>query len=305
MGRATRQLQIPAPTEQPRPIAGRRLSAGFRIGSQTVAFRDVSAPLSCLNLFHGLLEYLVDFAQHLPSAVGSVMLAQLGARLVLPQLIDPIPEQLRPASRMPGKFLEVRVEEPKGRDGLALATEQVAMHEVVMLVAREDTQLNLGVQRRDARHHRQVVIDIRAPVLADGQHVNILSNPLEERLFRIRDLDLFIFRLKEILVFLDAPHVLVPRHPLLEALLRDHGPFLLAVATRPLSPPSGAPRGRRDACHGPSFTRYDRDNASAHYNRSSAGITPPLLLAHTHDSSQVSQARAARQRSILHTTPNP
>jgi hypothetical protein len=41
---------------------------------------------------------------------------------------------------MSGKLLEIFVEEPEGGDGLTLATEQIAMHEVMMLIAREDAQ---------------------------------------------------------------------------------------------------------------------------------------------------------------------
>src|ERR671924_1950524 len=134
-GTSTAPSPDPGAGRQPRPSAAAKAAGRFR---------DVSPPLPCPALFHGLLEDLMEFAQHLPSAVGGVVLAQLRARGLPAHLLEPIPEQLRPASRMPGKFLEVGVEEPKGRDGLALATEQVPMHEVMMLGAWEDTQLNLG-----------------------------------------------------------------------------------------------------------------------------------------------------------------
>jgi hypothetical protein len=163
---------------------------------------DRMAPLA---LCPSLLENLVQFAQHLPSLVGGVMLAQLGSCLVPTQLVDPIPEQLRPTPNMPGELLEVLVEEPISGDGLTLATEQIPMHEIMMLVAWEDAQLNLRVQRRDAGHDRQIIIDIRTPILANGQHVNILLHPLEERFFVIRYLNFFILCLEQLLVFLDAP----------------------------------------------------------------------------------------------------
>lgn len=55
-GASTRQLQNLAQTRQPRRIAAAKTVCRPLRGSRTISFRDVSAPLSCLPLFHGLLE---------------------------------------------------------------------------------------------------------------------------------------------------------------------------------------------------------------------------------------------------------
>jgi hypothetical protein len=96
------------------------------------------------------------------------------------------------------------------------------MHQVVTLVARKDMQLDVWVQRCDTRHDRRVVVDIGAPIFADGQDVKAFCNALEEGAVFERNLDFFVFCLKEILVFLIPPYILIPRHALLKAFACDH-----------------------------------------------------------------------------------
>ena len=60
------------------------------------------------------------------------------------------------------------IEEAEGRNRLTLPSEEVAMHQVVMLVTWENAQLDVRVQRRDPRHDRQVVVDIGAPIFPNG-----------------------------------------------------------------------------------------------------------------------------------------
>ena len=88
--------------------------------------------------------------------VRGIVLPQFGAGLVFAELIDPVPQQFGATARMLGEFLELFIEEPEGRNRLTLPSEEVAMHEVVMLVPRENAQLDIRVQRRDTRHARRL-----------------------------------------------------------------------------------------------------------------------------------------------------
>ena len=106
---------------------------------------------------------------------------------------------------MLGEFLEVLVKEAEGRNRLALTPEQVAMHRVVMLVAWKDTQLDGWVQRCATRHDRQVIVDIGAPIFADGQDIKAFFNAPEEGAVFGRNLDFFVSPLKEILSFFHIP----------------------------------------------------------------------------------------------------
>jgi hypothetical protein len=56
------------------------------------------------------------------------------------------------------------------------------MHEIMVMIAREDAELNVRIQRRNAGHHRQIVVHIGTPILANRQHIDMLADAFEEGL---------------------------------------------------------------------------------------------------------------------------
>src|SRR5262245_37270887 len=121
-----------------------------------------------------------------------------------------------------GDLLHVLVEEREHRDGPVHALIEVLVHQLLVLVAEEDAQVDVGIALDHLGEHGDVVESVTAPVLGDDEHVELLAVLVEGLLVLGRDLD----RLEELdELVLVRPHlreVLVQRHPLLELLLGHH-----------------------------------------------------------------------------------
>src|SRR5882724_2977480 len=149
----------------PRGAGGVQMSPGI---SELVRRGGVPEPGPSHPCSDPFLQNFPQLTQHLTPTVRGIVLPQFWAGFVFAELIDPIPQQFGAAASVLGEFLEVRIEEPEGRNRLTLPSEEVAMHQVVMLVTWENAQLDVRVQRRDTCHDRQVVVDIGAPIFPDG-----------------------------------------------------------------------------------------------------------------------------------------
>src|SRR5437879_11289070 len=75
---------------------------------------------------------------------------------------------LDPMSELP----EVLIEEHKNRDRLELPLVQIALHDVVVLIAEKDPHVELSAVLREASEHREIRDHVAAPVLGEDQDLH-------------------------------------------------------------------------------------------------------------------------------------
>src|SRR3954447_18992190 len=87
-------------------------------------------------------------------------------------------DDLRPLDE-PADLAEVVVEEDKDGDRAELTAVQVVVYQVGMLVAQEDTHVELPALGGEPAKNGQVVDDIAAPVFGEYEHVERARQTLE------------------------------------------------------------------------------------------------------------------------------
>src|SRR6478672_8800403 len=79
----------------------------------------------------------------------------------------------------PSNLVEIVVEEDKHRNRTELATVQIVIHQVGMLVAQKDAQVEFPTLGCEPTKDWQIVDDVTAPVLGQDEHMKWSRQALE------------------------------------------------------------------------------------------------------------------------------